>query len=77
MSEPINLRRVVRAMNEFRDTFTAPGWSYVTCHVSFVGRRKLTVYDDGSVRIGRERIDRSDVLLVSNTLKALAEEITP
>lgn len=75
MSSPINLRRVVRSMNEFRDTFTAPGWAYVQCRLNLNSRRKLTVYDDGTVQIGRERIQRCDVLLVSATLAALAGEL--
>lgn len=76
MSNPVNLRRVVRAMNEHRDTYAAPAWAFVQCHLSLNSRRKFTVFDDASVQIGRERIQRCDVPLVSEALAVLAKEMS-
>lgn len=65
----INLRKVVRAMNHHRDTYAAPAYAYVQCYLN--GRRRLTVTEDGTVQIGREKIAIADVPLLVDTLNAL------
>jgi hypothetical protein len=75
MTEPINLRPVIRAMNEHSDTEWGDGWRWIRCR--WQGRKRITVTDDGVIHVSGLEIRPEDRPLWKDIFLALDGEWIP